>query len=242
MKRKGIRTLLVIAALLVFPAATVFADDLKGADNWAVSYDGSTLSSNFTSGEVSDLMSNIQPGDSLTVTVGVNNTGSDAADFWLSNEVVNSFEDNEKASGGAYSYRLVYTDSKGKDTVLYTSESVGGDDTTGGEGLYQATSATEAFFYLEEMAAGGKGKVTLKVQLEGETQGNTYQDATAAVELTFAAEPAAKAAKQPSDDSPKTGDPTNLLPFCIAAILAGLVLLFLGLGRLKRAKEADGND
>ena len=250
MKNK-VFTFLVIVALMVFPVMTVFADDYTGGDDWSVDWDGTDMTSTFETGQINDLLSEMQPGDTLTVDVAINNSAKEEADMWLKNDVVNSFEDNEKASGGAYTYKLTYKNTDGSDIILYASETVGGEDPDeeAGAGLYQADSATEEFFYLERMPAGKSGTVTLEVSLDGETQGNIYQNTMAKLELTFAAEayhaPTHGEPTEPDtpDENPNTGDLFDPIPWCIAGTIAGLVLLFLGLGRMKREKkEGADND
>ena len=72
--------------------------------------------------------------------------------------------------------------------MLYSSETVGGEDTAGGEGLHQATGALEDYFYLGRLESGEEGRVLLTVELEGETQGNDYQDTLARLQMNFAVE------------------------------------------------------
>lgn len=61
------------------------------------------------------------------------------------------------ANGGAYAYRLAYTNSLGEETVLYSSENVGGEkNTEAGEGLREATDSLDEFFYLDRLEAGTK--------------------------------------------------------------------------------------
>ena len=160
--KRTMRTVLLVLLLAVFPAS-VFADDAG-----SVTYDGENLVSDYNAIDVSDL----QPGDSQTYTIKVQNDGDEETDWWLSNEVVQSLEDSTEASGGAYTYILQYN---GED--IYNNDTVGGEDTTGGEGLHKATNAMEEFFFLGTLAAGDSGEVTLTVALDGESQGNSYQDA-----------------------------------------------------------------
>ena len=114
----------------------------------------------------------------------------------MRNEVLYSLEDrstNKETSGGAYTYRLVYTDKDGEVNTLFDSDTVGGesaDDTISrmGEGLKSATNALKDYFYLDTLAKGAGGVVTLEVALDGETQGNHYQDTLADLQMDFAVE------------------------------------------------------
>ena len=231
--RKRIATIcLALIALLVFPVMTAYADEFQGAEGWKVSYDGSSITSNFKAGEISEAIANLQPDDSITFTINVENTTGDETNWWLRNDVIKSFEDNSSASDGAYTYRLTYTDSKGKETVIYDSDAVGGESKKGGEGLHQATGALKDFFFLEKMDGKGTGKVTLTVALDGETQGNAYQNANAVIDLVFAVEKAGQVSMT------KTGDPTDLSTVYLICAAAAVIMLLLALTRSrKQAKE-----
>ena len=43
--------------------------------------------------------------------------------------------------------------------------------------LHEATDALEDFFYLDSQTTGQQGTIRLRVSLDGETQGNSYQNA-----------------------------------------------------------------
>ena len=108
----------------------------------------------------------------------------------MTNEVLSSLEDSQSmANGGAYGYRLAYINSLGEETILYSSENVGGEKgSAAGEGLHEVTDNLEEFFYLDRLEPGASGMVTLKVVLDGETQGNTYQNTLASLQMNFAVE------------------------------------------------------
>ena len=79
---------------------------------------------------------------------------------------------------------------------------------------------------LETMKTGASGVVTLKVALDGETQGNSYQKTLADLEMSFAVEERA--------DAPttkyiivRTGDMTNMTPYYTLALVSGIGLLGL---------------
>ena len=50
-----------------------------------------------------------------------------------------------------------------KETVLYDSETVGGEDAKKGEGLHQATDALEKYLYLDRLSKGDVASVHLTV-------------------------------------------------------------------------------
>ena len=72
----------------------------------------------------------------------------------MTNEVLQTLEDaQDSASGAAYEYRLTYVDSKNKETVLYDSSTVGGEGSSAaGEGLKQADTSLDEYFYLGRLA------------------------------------------------------------------------------------------
>lgn len=62
---------------------------------------------------MTDSMSEIQPGDSITLHVQLTNQDSSNTDWYMTNEVLQTLEDaQDSASGAAYEYRLTYLDSK----------------------------------------------------------------------------------------------------------------------------------
>ena len=100
--------------------------------------------------------------------------------------------------------------------------------------IWKVCIRLEEYFFLEEMAANGSGKLQLRVELDGETQGNAYQDTLAKLSMNFAVEVRDK----PGNPPPVyTGDNRNLLPYVIAAGVSGMVLLVLGIVSLRRRKE-----
>ena len=199
---------LILLTLCLVPA---LAEDYYGAEDWACSFSGKALETNFTSDTLSDQVTAMEPGDSLTMDIAVKNDGTAAMDFYMANEILQSLEDSTSASGGAYTYTLSYTDPNGETTVLFDSDTVGGE--TGGstpEGLHSATSSLEDFFFLDTLAAGEGGSVRLYVALDGESQGNSYQNTAAKIRLNFAVEQNASAANQatPARNSSGTSSTT----------------------------------
>lgn len=291
--------LLMAAALCagMAPGVLVHAEGYKGSKSWRVNFDGSRMDSNFSSSEMAEEIYSIQPGDTMELQVVLENSGGQATDWYMTNEVLATLEDSQEAAGGgAYTYRLAYVGPDEVEDVLYNSENVGGEDTPDGadEGLRQATDSLEDYFLLGTLEDGQEGSVMLRVGLDGESQGNTYQDTLAKLQMNFAVEKAQpqettatvtpeevrvverqdtkeevhtverqdtqnvvnkveqqdtqnevrrveqqntqnavrKVLEQDSQDiiaaSVKTGDPTQVLPYCMAALVAGIVLLVLG--------------
>lgn len=196
MKRKiaGMCLLPGLVFVLAFPvhAETYPQEDL----NWHVSFTPEKkMESNFTGSQINQIASGMQPGDNAVMRIDVKNTNSTTTDWYMKNDVLDSLEDDSlTADGGAYTYRLSYVVGN-TETVLYDSDTVGGE---GGEreeflnrmgrGLNGATSSLDSWFYLDTLEVGEGGTVILEVALDGESQGNSYQDTLANLALDFAVE------------------------------------------------------
>ena len=143
--KKRILCLAMTFFMAVGLAMPAHAQDFVGGNNWAVTFTGKEMSSNFTSAEMTEEVLNIQPGDSITVQVSLKNEDKEDTDWYMTNEVLKTLEDSVSvAEGGAYTYILTYTGVDGAKTVLYSSEVAGGE----GGSLDQATQALENYFYL----------------------------------------------------------------------------------------------
>ena len=190
--KKKIGYLAMAALIFCSSGVMAHAEDYTGGKGWGVEFTGDKMESNFTSSALSDAVYALQPGDSVTLSLTLKNNDSQGTDWYMTNEVLASLEDSQGAAGGgAYTYRLAYTGSTGEENILYSSENVGGEKDSGaGEGLHEATDTLEEFFYLDRLGPGESGMVTLKVALDGETQGNTYQNTLASLQMNFAVEKA----------------------------------------------------
>ena len=188
MKRRY-QCLALAACLFWCGGAAVQAEEYTAGDGWKTWYADGKMNSNFDSSDVAGSVSSLLPGDQVTIELGLENQDRKSTDWYMTNEVLSSLEDSqEAASGGAYTYILTYTDSEGEVTTLYSSDSVGGEKNGGtGEGLHEA--ALSDYFYLDRLDSGKSGKVSLTVALDGETNGNGYQNTLARLRLMFAADP-----------------------------------------------------
>lgn len=174
------------------------AETSYGAEDWNVTFTvDEKMQSNFGMQDLDDVISGLQPGDNAFITLYLKNGNEASTDWYMTNEVIHSLEDrseNAATYGGAYTYNLTYTNSVGEVSVLFSSDTVGGDisdksaDDEGGEGLHEATDSLETFFYLDTLTTGQSGYITLEVALDGESQGNDYQDTMADLQMNFAVE------------------------------------------------------
>ncbi len=175
--------------LLTGSGFAVRAEEYTAGDGWKTWYADGKMESNFASSDVAASIGGLLPGDSVTIGVTLENQDKRGTDWYMTNEVLSSLEDSqEAASGGAYTYILTYTDSAGEVTTLYSSDSVGGErNSPSGEGLHEASQ--EDYFYLDRLDSGKNGRVSLTVALDGETNGNGYQNTLAKLQMAFAVEP-----------------------------------------------------
>ncbi len=212
MKRLGLSILTALVLLLSLTVTAVAAEPDNNEDLGSLEYNGTKLIASSDFADLNDYLSGMEPGDSVLFTVTLKNSGTEDADFWMKNDAIQSFEDNKKASGGAYTYILSYNGEE-----LYNNETVGGDvadDLAKRGGLHEATEALKEFFFLDTLKSGDSAKVTLFVALDGPTQGNSYQDELSKINLTFGVE----------NHTVKTGDQTKTLPFYIALAASGIAL------------------
>ena len=267
MKLKKLLGLLLSAALVCGLALPAAAEHYTGADDWNVAFTGKGMESNFRSSVFDDAMTALQPGDSVTLTVHLQNATADAiTDWYMTNEVLRSLEESQTvARSGGYTYELTYTGPGGEQATLFSSEAIGGEkDQQAGLGLHEATDSLEDFFYLDQLLAGQSATVTLKVSLDGETQGNAYQDTLAQLQMNFAVELKDVADGGRFDSNytdtvsshgrrlgkntrsgrkvyvtriPQTGDESHPLVVALVCGISGLALLALGLAKLRKSKR-----
>lgn len=237
MKKKWLAS--VLALLLAVTPITAYAEDFSGGDGWKVSFDGKKMTSTFKNTDIDDKIYEMEPGDTVDFHIQLKNEYKQTTDWYMTNKVLKSLEDAQTvAEGGAYSYILTYIKQDGTKETLYSSEEVGGETkNASGEGLHQATNSLKDYFYLDRLKSGQSGEITLKVKLEGETQGNTYQDTLAKLQMNFAVElvddsttpgtpdnpTKTLSKKSPSRTTVKTGDNSRVLLYSVIALIAGLV-------------------
>ena len=231
MKKTMICFLLAFFLLGLVPVSG-FAESYT-SDGWQVtftkgkklvsSYEGpSSKYGEWANDEITVKIGELEPGDDLTVVITLKNLYGNAVDWYMWNWAKESLENANALQQGGYSYELSYS-GPGGSSILYSSDRVGGEKApAGNEGLKESTTSLKDYFYLDKLPAGATGTVTLKVKLDGETQGNAYQKSqtqNAKLGLQFAVE-------LPDTLYVNTGDRTNVLPLYIGMIAGGLVLLY----------------
>ena len=270
MKSKWIRKwCIALAAFLLFGSgATVRAEEYEGGD-WRVEFTGEEMVSNFSSADISDAVHSLQPGDSVTISLDLENKSSRSTEWYMTNKVLSSLEDHsDQARGGAYAYRLAYTGQAGEETVFFDSSTIGGDrSSAAGLGLHEAVEDMDEYFRMDTLAPGEKGTVTLSVALDGETQGNNYQNTLADLSMGFAVDPLVPTAdddpnkgggpdgsdpgqspSSPGSDSysystggVRTGDYSNLALWSCVAFASGALLLVLALLGIRKGRKEEAS-
>ena len=228
-------TLLVCGLFLwgMLPLAAA-AETFYGDDSWNVTFNGSTMVSSFRSSDIDDVIYQMEPGDAAIIHITLKNTSRKTTHWYMTNEILRSLEDSQTvAEGGAYGYTLTYAGPSGKMLAFFDSDAVGGEGLTStGEGLHQVPDALEDYFYVGELGSNQSGTITLGVRLDGETQGNAYQDTLARLQMRFAVEENTAAST-----IPKTGDPCWVLLFSGVMLVSGLILLALAIARWHKKEE-----
>ena len=202
--------------------------------NWQATFTGTEIQCNYTTAAIQESIHGMQPGDDANFEIHLTNNHSSAIDWYMENTVLDSFERTAADNGGAYTYELTYYPTSGAPKVLYTSDTVGGDKVgqNGELGLVQATDALNDYIYLEQAPSGGKSRMMLHVELDGETQINKYQDTDAALQIIFAVEVPKTIPDKPDSVKPTVGtgkriiyvpntsDPYKALPYLITGALS----------------------
>ena len=93
--KKKILCLAMAAIMAVGIHTTAFAETLQGGSDWKVEFNGSKMSSNFTSADMKKDIFQLQPGDTMELQVGLKNTSEKDADWYMTNEVLKSLEDSQ---------------------------------------------------------------------------------------------------------------------------------------------------
>ena len=260
---KKIVSVLILGLLLINMSTQTFAESSSGQSDWTVTYNAAGDDLEISGGKIvtlddkslhkkygddytkditlNDLLlggpdgNGIEPGDSFTVTITLKHDYAQRADWYMSNDVINSLEkiSQSGASGGAYTYSLKYKKDKNSndEQVLYSSDTVGGEGSTAaGGGLHEATNALKGFFYLDTLSQGQVAEIKLEVAIDGESQGNRYQDTLADLKMRFAVQ-------QRDRGIVRTGDDTNLTPLYVVAMLSGIGVLVLAIRDLRVRKQ-----
>jgi len=195
MKKKNFN---IVLALAVATAGLLTNSFISSAatqtTGWDVEYDGKGFTSNYDVDK--STITSVMPGDTVQFEVNYTNKSGGGADFYLSTDVISSLEeknaDGSQANigGGAYSYQISYK-LNGTETVLYDSETVGGDNTEV-VGLKQVEGALNknenTFMSVGSLANQATGTVVITIKLDGNSQDNAYMQKLAELDVKFGVE------------------------------------------------------
>jgi len=219
--KKRIFSFLLIVLMIQMLLVSVSAQTFYGKEGWKVVFTPEEeMQSNFSTADWNDPISGLQPGDDVYLTVDLTNEHQETTDWYMENEIIKSLEDqssNENTHGGAYTYELYYDSTSGVHRDLFSSDTVGGEsvletEQKRREGLNEATNNLEEYFYLDTLPNGQGGTVTLHVALDGETQGNDYQDTLAQLRLRFAVELGATSPTPTPSNTPTPTPSSSVTP------------------------------
>lgn len=260
--RTGLLTVALAAGLALSGAAAAWAAET----GWTVTFTGDKMESDGTA-DVLAQVKRLQPGDKVEFDIDLFNAYGDKADWYMKTAVLRTMEELAENGGGSYSYNLTYTNPAGEKKVIYTNDTVSGDsDKDDTNGLHDATDATKEWFFLDTLPAKSHAHIVMSVSLDPESHGNSYFDTEAALELSFAAEPAAKQPSTPTDpkaetpnpkpdtpaDQPKTDKPADpisklaqtgdpvVLAVAGAAVVAVVAMVLLGVARRRSRLKEEG--
>lgn len=237
--KKTVLCIFLLLTVLLSTGVCAFAasDDIIIKDDWKVIFtDKDKLVNDPENASIVSMLRDLQPGDTMTVHIPLVNRNAKTTDWYMWNKVIKSLEDSASvAKNAGYTYKLVYNGpgaATGGD-VIFNSDTVGGDSAASGRyyGLHEATSGLEDYFFLDTLKSGQSGSVDLTVSLDGETQGNNYQDTFGSLQLRFAVEKQSENSSTPGKPTTivHTGDDRKVLPFYIAMFVSGLLVLYLTL-------------
>ena len=251
-------TLLLTAGLLIGMTVTPVMAEHKDV-NGSCYFDGKKIVSDFTSQEIADAVTSLQPGDDVSFIVTYKNNYDASTDWYMENRILQTLEkasaSNKAVSGtgqaehGAYTYELIHYDNNNVREVLFSNKEVGGDTVVGGmEGLEQATNALDEWFYIQTLTKGQSGRVVLNVEFDGETEVNDYMDTDGGLAVRFAVELNKTGTNTTTGSGAKvgvtavqTGDPTNF-PLLFGVLIAGVVLLIVALVLRKKVRGMDTDE
>lgn len=231
----------VAFACLLGTASTAHADTVDLSWNVTFGADGK-MTSDYSQKTLDDALKGLQPGDSFTLKVNLKNDSGQRTGWYMASSALKSLEEGSKAANGAYAYDLYYGD-----TAIYSSKTVGGDESTG---FREIDGATGSWFWLGYIEAGSTGNARLVMTLDGETQDNAYMNTVGKLNITFACEFDEGVAVQetPQETSggstvgnlPKTGDPLTFTLYLLGGLIVGacLIISIVNLRRMRKGRDA----
>lgn len=245
----------LIASLLLGMNTAVFAEETPTA-----TFDGSKeIKYNYSDTEnFGSAFEGMLPGEERMQEILLKNTYSRSVNFYMQQEVLQSFEDTVNASGAAYDIMLALV--KGNETnVIFGGSEEDGSGRIGGdeEGLANLNDAMDGWIYLTALEPDETASLQLTVKLDGESNTNEYQSASGIFDFQFRAsyddpqtvyqkgETTYVRKEVKGEDvvtrivrTVKTGDNAPVLLLSAAAAAAILLIAVLLIVRRKKNREA----
>jgi LPXTG-motif cell wall-anchored protein len=210
------------------------------------------------SADLSTSFNDMYAGETRTAEITVTNNNSHTAEFFISQDTLQTLEESANASGAPYIYMLSVGSSEDTATVLF-STAVGGYSSAqvaSTAGLDDVTEI-EDYTYFAKLANGESTNLYLTLYIDGEGTDTDYADAVGTLEFNFRAyyddarrtvvnskTATSKGATQyiknivdqivPLAGAVKTGDNTPIIAV-IGLLAAGIVLIVISCRRKKNA-------
>ena len=240
MKLRRIITILTITTGLILSFALTANAESKVVNGHCY-FNGKDIVSDFSSKTIADSVKGLEPGDEVTFKVEFKNNYKVKTYWYMKNEVLQTLEDNsDQAKNGGYTYVL-----KAGGQTLFDNSAVGGEKVVNKlQGLKQATNATKDYFFIEELKPGKSGITTLHVELDGETEVNSYMNTKGALSFQYAVEEKGNASGQRNPGTTsriKTGDMNRIIYYVVllsAAVLLLVIAVVLWRRDRKRGEDA----
>ena len=245
MRKKRSKIVVLALTLVMVLGATLSTSAESYEENGSCYFNGKKIVSTFSSEKVNDTIRNLEPGDEATFEVEFENRYDGTTHWYMKNEALETLEQSyDRTENGGYTYKLTHVGPDGEETVLFDNSKVGGAGEDGhsyaikprssqashgyentGEGLHQATNATDEWFFIQTLENGESGKTRLYVKFDGESEVNDYMDTAGELMVAYAVE-----LDTDKPDKPyrrvNTGDTTNLLLYIATMLAAMLMLIF----------------
>ena len=258
------RSMIILALTIVMMLGmTTFVNAESSTVNGTCYFNGNDVVCDFDSNKVNDTIRGLEPGDDVTFEVKFTNEYKETTHWYMRNEALATLEQSyDRTENGGYTYILTHVAPDGSEQVLFDNSKVGGSGSDGhsyaikpksskgshgsentGEGLHQATNATEDWFFIQTLKKGQSGKTRLYVKFDGESEVNDYMDTAGELLVAYAVE---LDEKDTTIKTVKTGDSTDILT-PLAMMLASLLMLIFVIMSIRKdrrdtAAEAAGKE
>ena len=126
--KKKFCSLFLILLLAAGSVLTVHAEELIGGKGWYVRFTGNKMESNFNSSDVAEAISKMEPGDSVTFRISLENNDTSSTDWYMTNEVLQSLEDSQKVLPAFEKWAKRNLSSGGVRTFVHMDSFESGDD------------------------------------------------------------------------------------------------------------------